>query len=69
MHLRVDWINCKAHGMCYELFPERITADDWGYPIIDERPITPGLEPLARRAVDACPTLALLIRIERAAAP
>jgi ferredoxin len=64
--LEVDWINCKAHGMCYELFPERIQPDDWGYPIIDDRPIPPGLEPLARRAADACPTLALLLRIERA---
>ena len=66
VRLTVDWISCKAHGMCYELFPERISPDDWGYPIIDERPIPPELEALARRAADACPTLALLLRIERA---
>jgi len=66
VRLAVDWISCKAHGMCYELFPERISPDDWGYPIIDERPIPPELEALARRAADACPTLALLLRIERA---
>jgi ferredoxin len=63
--LRVNWIACEAHGMCAELLPERITLDDWGYPIIDERPIGPELEDHARRAVDACPTLALLLERER----
>jgi ferredoxin len=37
--LRVNPIACEAHGMCAELLPERITLDDWGYPIIDEKPI------------------------------
>jgi ferredoxin len=63
--VRVNWIACEAHGMCAELFPERITLDDWGYPIVDERPIGPELEAHARRAVDACPTLALLLERER----
>jgi ferredoxin len=69
VHLTVDWINCKAHGMCYELFPERISRDDWGYPIIDQCPIPADLEPMARRAAEACPTLALLLRVERAPKP
>jgi ferredoxin len=60
-HLRVNWIACKAHGMCAELLPERITLDDWGYPIIDDRPVPPELEAHARRAVAACPTLALTL--------
>jgi ferredoxin len=59
--LRIDWVACDAHGMCAELLPERITLDEWGYPIIDERPISPELEAHARRAVDACPTLALAL--------
>jgi ferredoxin len=59
--LRVNWIACEAHGMCAELLPERITLDDWGYPIIDERPIPPELEAHARRAVDTCPTMALAL--------
>jgi ferredoxin len=67
--LDVDWIKCKAHGLCYELFPERIRPDDWGYPIIDDGPVPPHLEPLARRAADACPTLALLLSVERTARP
>jgi ferredoxin len=64
--LAVDWLSCKAHGMCYELFPERIAADDWGYPILDGEPIPPEMEALARRAASACPTLALLVRIDPA---
>ena len=64
--VRVNWIACEAHGMCAELLPERISLDDWGYPIIDGRPIPPELEAHARRAADACPTLALKLLQERA---
>ncbi len=65
--LRLNPIACDAHGLCAELLPERITLDDWGYPIIDQRPIPAELEAHARRAVDACPTLALaLTRVEAA---
>ena len=66
--LRVNPITCEAHGMCAELFPERITLDDWGYPIVDPTPLTPGLEKHAKRAVAACPVLALLLEEARAAA-
>jgi ferredoxin len=58
----VDPIKCEAHGLCAELLPERITLDEWGYPIIDGRPIPASLATLARRAVRACPTLALRLR-------
>ena len=57
--LRVDPIACKAHGVCAELFPERIRLDDWGYPIVDAQPVPEELETHARRAVDACPRTAL----------
>lgn len=60
----VNPIACVGHGICAELFPERITLDDWGYPVIDPAPIPPSLEVHARRAVAACPTLALLLRRE-----
>jgi ferredoxin len=63
--LRVNPIACEAHGLCAELLPELIRLDDWGYPIIERADVPAQLEPLARRAVDACPTLALLL--ERAA--
>lgn len=56
--LRVDWPNCQARGLCYELLPEIITSDEWGYPIItDEVPAE--LVGRAREAVDYCPRLAL----------
>ncbi len=63
--LAVNWIECKGHGLCAELFPERITLDEWGFPILDPTPIPPELEAHARRAADACPTLALLLRRDR----
>lgn len=51
--------------MCAELLPERVTLDDWGYPIVDDRPVPPALLDHARRAAQACPTLALLLERER----
>jgi len=57
--LRVDPVACEGHGLCAELFPERISVDDWGYPIIDPEPIPRSLSGHARRAVTACPVLAL----------
>ncbi|MBV9309762.1 MAG: ferredoxin [Solirubrobacterales bacterium] len=59
--LRVNPIACEAHGLCYELLPELIRPDDWGYPVIDHAEVPPELLDLAKRAVDACPTLALLL--------
>jgi ferredoxin len=58
--LRVNPITCDGSGLCAELFPERVSLDEWGYPIIDPGPITPELEDHAERAVAACPTMALL---------
>jgi ferredoxin len=63
--LRVNPIACEAHGLCAELLPELIRLDDWGYPIIDEAVVPRELEGLARRAVDVCPTLALLLERTR----
>jgi len=57
--LRVDWPACKGHKLCAELLPERITVDEWGYPIIDGRPLRGRLLDDAKKAVKACPTLAL----------
>jgi len=60
-------VKCVGHGLCAELLPERISLDDWGYPIIDHKPIAPSLEEHARRAVAACPTLALVLEREKRA--
>ncbi|MGF7235818.1 MAG: ferredoxin [Frankia sp.] len=58
----VDPIRCTAHGLCAELLPERVTLDDWGYPIVEGRPLDADLRAAARRAAAACPTLALILR-------
>ena len=63
MRLRVDPIACTGHGICAELLPEMIRLDDWGYPILDGSPIEPEMLPMVRRAMNACPALAL--RLER----
>ncbi len=61
--LGVNPINCTGHGVCAELLPELISVDEWGYPIVDPRPVPVALDREARRAVAACPALALkLIR-------
>lgn len=62
--LRLDPIKCDGHGICAELLPERITLDDWGYPMIDGHPVGEEMVADARRAVSNCPVLAL--RLERA---
>jgi len=36
--MKVDMIVCDGRGVCAELFPERISLDDWGYPIVDTTP-------------------------------
>jgi len=59
--LVVDRIRCDGHGLCAELLPEAIVLDDWGYPIIKSGSIAPALLEHARKAVAACPVLALTL--------
>lgn len=60
LRLEINPIACTAHGLCADLLPELIQLDEWGYPMLaDSIPIH--LEAHARRAVSACPTLALRI--------
>ena len=61
IRLRVNPIACEAHALCVELLPELIRLDDWGYPILDSERVPMELLGLAERAVDACPTLALIL--------
>lgn len=63
--LRVDPIACTGHGICAELLPELIRLDDWGYPILDESPVDPPVRADARRAIAACPALALRLEAVR----
>jgi ferredoxin len=64
MNLKVNPIACTGHGVCAELLPELIVTDEWGYPIVDPRPVPVSLERDARRAVSACPALALRLARE-----
>lgn len=58
VRLRVDWPRCKGRGLCFELLPEVVDLDEWGYPVI-RGSITRDLIADAREAVRSCPTLAL----------
>jgi ferredoxin len=63
--LRVDPIGCRAHGLCQELLPELVDLDEWGYPILTDKPVPADLMAHARRAAAACPTLALRLSREQ----
>ncbi|HEY6798448.1 MAG TPA: ferredoxin [Kineosporiaceae bacterium] len=57
--LRADWPRCQAHGVCHEIAPEVIHLDEWGYPLFDPGPLGGDELAAVRKAVQACPTLAL----------
>jgi ferredoxin len=65
--LRIDRIACDGRGLCGELLPEIIGLDEWGYPIVPDPAVPPELLAHAKRAVAACPVLAL--RLDRAEHP
>ena len=69
MRLEVDRIACRGHGLCAGLLPEAVSLDDWGYPVVAAG-VPDELRRAARRAVAACPTLALrMVRPAAAATP
>ena len=51
--------------MCAELSPERIALDEWGYPIVDERPLSPYLVSTPSARPQARPTFALIVERDR----
>ncbi len=57
--LHLDPAACTGHGLCADLLPELVELDEWGFPIMRTDAVGPDLRPHARRAVTACPTLAL----------
>lgn len=59
MKLEIDWTRCDGHGLCAALLPERITLDEWGFPILQRPTVHGRAEFAARRAVADCPALAL----------
>ena len=66
LRLRVDPVACEAYGYCAELLPERVTLDEWGYPVVDGTPVGADLVGLATRAAAECPRRAL--HLQRASA-
>ncbi len=65
--LAVDFAACDGHGLCAELLPELVGLDEWGYPVLHGSTVPPELLSHARRAVAACPVMAL--RLNRLPAP
>jgi ferredoxin len=63
----IDPVACDAYGFCAELLPEAITLDEWGYPIVDGRPLPPDLVAVARRAARDCPRRAITLRQRKTA--
>jgi ferredoxin len=61
IRVEIDRVACDGYGMCAELLPELIELDDWGYPIVHSL-VPKKLLPMARKAVDVCPVLALRVR-------
>jgi len=61
----VDRIACTGHGLCAELFPEHFALDEWGYPVQSPEPVRRDHLTHARRAVAACPALALRLETVR----
>ena len=57
--LAVDWTRCDGHGLCAELLPDRISRDEWGFPLIAPAAGRRDDEKDVRRVVAACPALAL----------
>jgi ferredoxin len=58
--LRLNGAKCDGHGICVLGSPSRITLDEWGYAVIDSRPLVEVIDiARASRAVRACPAGAL----------
>ncbi|MER6095971.1 ferredoxin [Streptomyces sp. NPDC001728] len=64
--LAIDFTACDGHGLCAELLPELIGLDEWGYPVFRTTAVPATLVRDARRAVAACPMMALrLVKVAR----
>ncbi len=57
--IQIDWTRCDGHGLCAQLLPARIVMDEWGFPIVGDTDVRRGDEKQVRRAIAACPALAL----------
>jgi ferredoxin len=55
-------VACDGYGYCAELLPEAISLDEWGYPMVDGRPLPPELVGAAQRAARDCPRRAITLQ-------
>jgi ferredoxin len=62
LRITVDPVACEAYGYCAEILPEAIVLDEWGYPIVDDRPLPVELMALAKRTARDCPKRAITVR-------
>jgi ferredoxin len=67
LRITIDPVACDAYGYCAELLPEAIVLDEWGYPMVDGRPLPPELVAQAKRAVRHCPRRAITLREKKTA--
>jgi ferredoxin len=63
----IDPVACDAYGYCAELLPEAITLDEWGYPIVDGKPLPAELVAAAKRAARDCPRRAITLQQKKSA--
>ena len=59
MHVTVDRKVCEANGVCVGIAPEVFQLDDEDVLHVTQPGSSPELRERVRRAVDACPKLAL----------
>jgi ferredoxin len=57
----IDPSLCDGYGYCAELLPEAIELDEWGYPMVDGRPLPEELLAQATRAARDCPRRAVTL--------
>jgi ferredoxin len=62
LRILIDPVACDAYGYCVELLPEVLSLDEWGYPIVDSRPVPSQLVSAGRRAARDCPRRAITLR-------
>jgi ferredoxin len=68
LRITIDPVACDAYGFCAELLPEAISLDEWGYPIVDGRPLPSELVAQAQRAARDCPKRAITLREKKGGA-
>lgn len=61
LRITVNPVACEAFGYCAELLPELVSLDEWGYPVVDGRPVPAHLVALATQAAKDCPRRAFIV--------